>query len=817
MVAAACLTAAAWSAARYDLFPRDDLAWQLGQTPAPVAVRGRVVASPRLLSPPATALGQAVPRLPASDFVVVITSMRDGERWRPVSGRATVIVRGEPARIVAGTHVQVWGRGLRPMPACNPGEFDFAIRALADRCLSIVRVAGWEAVDVLSCPSLWSPGAALDRLRMAAAAVLTDRISPGRAPLAAALLLGQRDSLPRAAADDFVITGTIHVLAISGLHVGLLAGGLFALLRGLFVPRSQAILVVAVVTGLYAALVGAETPVVRATLLVWAACLAAIVSRRAATINALAAAAIVLVAWRPAEAFTAGAQLSFLSTAVLVRVASATPRVQSSDPIERLIDRSRSRWEKLIHRWARRAAVASLTGLAVWLAAAPLVASRFHVVSPVGLLANLLVAPLIPLAMACGFLCLLTAVVSSTLASVFAAGCDGTLAMIQGIVAWAAAVPAGHAWVAGPAGWWVIGWYTILVVAVVWGRRDLLARPSTWGALAGSWAGIGLVAMAIGGLSRPSPAGLRVVMSAVGHGCGIVIRTPLGRCMLYDAGRLGAATAAGRSLSAVLWSEGIPRIDTLVISHADADHFNAVPELLSRFPVGEVLVPKAFLSSDSLAVAELVAQIADRGVPLRTAVAGDSFAIDSLCRVRVLHPHAGQADGERHNDNASSLVLSVDTAGRRLLLTGDLEGPALAAFAAASPGQCDVLMAPHHGSRTSLPADIARATTPRVVLVSGRGGQAWPEVREAYAAAVGGEPATVVKTGGEGALAVTLVAGGVSMERFSAGRWRVIPMTPDAQETAGPGALVRSQPPTSKTSWLATYAPRSIKTPLVKP
>jgi competence protein ComEC len=117
-------------------------------------------------------------------------------------------------------------------------------------------------------------------------------------------------------------------------------------------------------------------------------------------------------------------------------------------------------------------------------------------------------------------------------------------------------------------------------------------------------------------------------------------------------------------------------------------------------------------------------------------------------------------------------VLAVETAGRRLLLTGDLEGPALRAFAAAGPGECDVLVAPHHGSATSLPADIARATRPEYVLVSGREGRSWPLVREAYAAAAGRPPEAMLLTGGEGAIAVTLTAGGVAVERFSAGRWR---------------------------------------------
>jgi competence protein ComEC len=818
LLAATFLAGAGWGAARWDLFPATDLAWQLGFSPEPVALRARIVESPRLLAPAADDQRRAAAIGPASACLVAIEELRDGDRWRAAGGRATVIVRDEPTNLAVGSRVQIFGRALRPMAALNPGEFDFAARARAERCLSIVRVDSWNCVTSLTRPPSWSLTAALDRLRTRAAAILAAGIAAERAPLAAALLLGHREALPRATADDFVLTGTIHVLAISGLHVGLLAGGLFVVFRGLLVPRAATLAMVAAVIGLYAVLVGGQTPVVRATVLVWAACLAAATRRRPATINSLAAAAIVLVAWRPAEVLAPGAQLSFLSTAVLVGMASVLPPPRPADPIERLLDRSRSPAERWLRRLASGTALLAMSGLAVWLATAPLVAARFHVVSPVAVVANVLIAPLVPLAMACGFLCLLAATCSAGLAGLFAAGCDASLAAIEGVVALAAAVPAGHAWVAGPPAWWLVGWYGLLAAAVIWLRRELLGRAATWATLAGGWVVVGLVGTAAGGLIFPPAPGLRVVAAAVGHGCGIVVRSPTGRCLLYDAGRLGSPAAAERSLSAVLWSEGITRIDTLVVSHADADHFNAVPALLERFPTGEILVPEAFLSDGSAGAADLLMAAAARGVPVRKAGAGDSFAVDPLCRVRVLHPTAGglTARSAHGCDNASSLVLAVETAGRRLLLTGDLEGEPLAAFAASGPGDCDVLLAPHHGSLTSLPADIARATTPAVVLVSGRGGRAWPVVHDAYAAAAGPRPAQVLKTGGEGALAVTLTAGGMAVKRFVGGRWRSVPAT-RAQAAAGRAGLVSSQPAASSNTWLATYPASSSRTPLVKP
>jgi len=816
LVASAVLVGAAWSTAQFDLFDRGDVAWQLGDVPVPIALRGRVVASPRPLAPPVDDVGRPLAMGPSSEFHLVVEAVRDGAIWRPAAGRATVVVHGEPIVILAGTRTRIFGRGLRPSRALNPGEPDFALRARAERRLSLVRVDAWSCVEMESVPRVWSPTAVLDRARIAAGGVLAAGIAPQRAGLAAALMLGDR-SLPPTLVHDFVVTGTIHVLAISGLHVGLLAAGLFLVLRRLVVPAGVALAVVAATIGLYAMLVGGGTPVVRATLMVWSGCLASAASRRPAAINSLALAAIALVAWRPAEVFAVGTQLSYLSTAVLVGAASLAHRPRRLDPIDRLVERSRGLWERRLRTIGRWFAVEATCGLAVWLATAPLVAAWFNVVSPVALPANLLIAPLVPVAMAGGFLCLTVAPISISLASWFAAVCDMALAVIGAVVACAAAVPAGHVWVPGPATWWVVGWYALFAAVLLWLHRDLLARPITWAVLVVGWAAVGLIAGLLADAVRPVGPGLRIVATAVGHGCGLVVRSATGRCLLYDAGRLGGPAAARRALAAVLWSERVGRLDTIVVSHDDADHHNAVPDLLARFPTGEIVVSEAFLRGGSNGAATLLAAAAARGVPVRTVRAGDAFAIDPLCRVRVLHPAgcAGPVDA-LPSDNASSLVLSLEAAGRRVLLTGDLDGETLAGFVASSPGACDVLFAPHHGSRTSLPADIARVTRPAVVIASGRGGPAWPEVRDAYAAAAGVQPEFVLTTGCQGALAVSLTASTVAVERFTDGGWRSLSDV-GGQPVASRGAEMNSQPAANRISWLATYAPSNNSTPLVKP
>jgi competence protein ComEC len=835
---------AGWSAIRSNLFSCDDLAWSLSSTPRPVAIEGLVEESPRRLSaavidPLRSGAAQAAMQQLSSECVVAVRATRRGATWCPASGRASLIIEGDPPEITAGCLVRVVGRGLRPSAPLNPNEFDFRQRARSLRCLSIVRAHSAECVRLLSRPAAWSPLVWIDFLRDGGVEVLRRHLSPARAPLAAALLLGSRESLPREESLEFLVTGTIHILSISGLHVGFLSLALFKVLRILALPRSWSLVAVACCTGLYMTLVRAETPVVRATLLIWLACLGMALGRRSLAANSLALAAILVLLWHPPELFRIGSQLSFLSTAVLIGASAALSRTATDDPIERLIERSRSPWERRLRRIGRQTFDMVVTGAAVWAVTAPVVASWFHLVSPVGLVLNPLIAPLVAVAMAWGFLCLVTAPLSTAVAAACGWACDGTLRCIGGVVSWAAGLPGGYWWVAGPSAWWVAGWYLLLAGTLLVVSRERLTRISTWGVVAAAWVAVGCAGVATPWLSYRPHAEMKAVVAAMGHGCGIVVKSPTGRCLVYDAGRLGAPAAARRAMTGVLWHEGVGRIDTLVISHADTDHFNAVPELLERFAVGEIVVPPAFLESESWAVGEVLRLARAAGIPVRTAVAGDSFALDPFCRVRVLHPE-GETDGINAavgprggamTDNETSLVIAVESAGRRLLLTGDLEGESLARFIASDPDSCDVLVAPHHGSRTSLPPGIARATAADWVIVSGVGAAGWEEVREAYAGArKDGGRIAVVKTGPDdrsagGAIAMAFTASAVRVEQFAGGRWREVPpaklqTTPEFVVTPfvpGASGRVSSQPAAISSSWLATKPASSISTPLVNP
>jgi competence protein ComEC len=291
--------------------------------------------------------------------------------------------------------------------------------------------------------------------------------------------------------------------------------------------------------------------------------------------------------------------------------------------------------------------------------------------------------------------------------------------------------------------------------------------PRRWcAALLAAWFALGF-GLALGPLpqrGRLDGEQLACTFASVGHGTSVLVELPGGATLLYDAGRLGTPSSAARSIAALLWSRGMTHLDAVIISHADADHYNALAELLERFSVGVVYVSPKMSDSDSPALAALRASILAAGVRIEELAAGDRLDTEGPAQVAVLHPPRRGATG---SDNANSIVLRIDFSGRTILLPGDLEPPGLEAVLARPPVDCDVVMAPHHGSGRSNPRGFAIWSTPEWVVISG-GPRETIGVKNAYAAA----GANVVHTARAGAVRVTVDVREVSVQAWRDDPWK---------------------------------------------
>lgn len=749
----------AWHHLQWSIFADNEIGLFARADSQPVCVEAVACDGPRRTPAPPFDPMRGPPSGDRCRLEVEVTAIRDRAALLPASGRATLWVDGRLLGVHAGDRLRVFADLALSRPAANPGEFDFAQHARGDRILSTLAAQFPDSVSVIEPGGRLSVSRLVERLRSEGDRLLWRHLDEERSGLAAALLLGLREEISPDRTEAFVETGTVHLLAISGLHVGMLVLALSWAMRLAMVSQRRAALVLAGATVLYLLVTGVQPPVVRATVLVLVASAGTLMGRRGLGFNSLAAAGVIVLALNPADLFRAGAQLSFLAvTGMAWFLPGWVGDHAAQDPLDRLIERSMGWPERAVRALGRATWRLFLTGLVVWLLSLPLVMARFHLFSPVALGLNMVVWLPMLTAMVAGFGVLLVGWVVPPLGTVLGIACDRSLAVSEWLIEAGARAPWGHVWVPGPEEWWLWGFYGGLAVLAAF---PALRPPRRWClALLAVWAAVGFGASGLASSAmRTGPRRMECAFLGVEHGCAVVLHLPDGRTVLYDAGRMAAPVPAARSIAGYLWSRGITHLDAVVLSHPDADHYNAMPELVERVSIGVVYVSPVMFENeaDSPGLAALRKAIDGAGVPIREVQASDRLGAGDDCRIEVLHP---PRRGVLGGDNPNSIVLAVESRGRRVLLTGDLETPGLEDVLAEPPWDCDVLLVPHHGSRKSSPAGLAEWCKPEWVVFSA-GRQFDSRSTEQFYAAAG---AHVLHTGRQGAICASLDEDGVAVQ-----------------------------------------------------
>lgn len=616
-----------------------------------------------------------------------------------------------------GERWQLTARLRRPRGFANPGGFDYEGWLFAERIGATgYVVAGERLVEAFGKTAVTA------RLRRDFVARV-DRLLPrdDAAAVLLAITVGARHRVTSDAWERYARTGTTHLMAISGLHVGLAAGAAFAaarLLLALSSPRGNsrdpALAVAALAAGGYAAISGFAIPARRALLMALVAAIAVLSRRRLSPYRVLAMAGIATVVADPLSLLAPGFKLSFAAVAVLLYVGlQRRPGGMAEAPgaATRLITGARD---------LGRAQGALLFGLL------PLTVLLFGRTSWLAPLANLLVLPVFSL------LTVPAALLGMLAAGPLAALGDAalwttwySLRAAMPVLETLAALPGAGAKPAAPTGLAILA--TCLTALWVVLPRGL---PGRW---------LALPALAAALLYRPAPPPAECVdltVLDVGQGLAAVVRTRR-HTLVFDTGPAfgGGSDTAELVLLPYLESLGIRRVDVAVVSHADGDHAGGVDSLLDGVAVRQVLAGEP---GGQLPVPEL------------PCTAGTRWRFDGI-RFTVLHPEGGT----RRNGNDASCVLQVTAGTHHLLLTGDIEKHAEARLVERRRvRQSAVVVVPHHGSRTSSTPAFVRATSPRLAIVAAGYGNRWGFPKADVVARWTAAGATVVSTAQNGAVEV---------------------------------------------------------------
>jgi competence protein ComEC len=703
----------------------------------------------------------------------------DISRLVPISGTIRITLTGPPIPLACGQLLSIPLRLHPPDTYRTPGAFSYADYLLADD-ISLLASAKSSRATILSTP----PHATI-RCRIYAAqtwaaarlSALTSsranhtlppalRLTPEDTSMLNAMLFGDRSHLTHALRLGFERTGTFHLFVVSGLHVALLAGGLFWLFTkrlGRFsLPTGPAVLLTIALATAYALLTGFGIPVQRALTMAALYLIAQWLDRETSALNALGLAALGVLLLDPRALTEASFQMTFLVILAIAGIAAPLHQrflrpyaraLRNLDvlPVDAYLHphlaqfRLRLRMAcslsaDLLHPrlrnlplWLLRlilhVAEALLVSIAAEIVMVLPMALYFHRATLLALPTNILCIPLVAALLGMAILTFLTALISPWLAVIPSALTAILLHAIRFAVAHLQRLSLADIRTPGPSPIAITLACCAIAAACFALRRASGPQTRAW--LLTGLTAAALIPLAVLYPTPPltHPGLLELTALDVGQGDSLLVVSPTGQTLLVDAGGPTGAFARQHTASSsepawdigdqvvapYLWSRRIRRLDAILLTHAHSDHMGGMPAILRDLRPRELwLSIDPGNAPDLLSLLDLANQL---HIPIRHLHAGESFPWAGLSAT-VLAPEPTYANPNAPTNN-DSLVLRLDFQRASVLLEGDAEAPSEAAMLAhhrLSP--VTVLKVGHHGSRTSTTPDFLAALAPQAAIIS---------------------------------------------------------------------------------------------------
>ena len=626
------------------------LASRLSERPRAITANGAVISEPKI-SPSGFA-----------NFSLKLRSIELEGRTEPSMATITARWKGNPE---FGDEVSLFGTAESIEPPRNPGEFDLRSYLARQDIHRSLFVRYPEEGTIIRQPggNLILRAAQKSRNWMQRALSTGLDAEPEVQGLIEGVSLGVRHETPNDIEELFQQTGTFHLFAVSGLNVAIVARLLWVLGVLARVPQRWTIALIIPALGFYAAVTGLQTSSVRAAVMTSVLLAGFFVERKVLTLNSLAAAAFLILAWNTNQIFSVGFQLSFAVVFAIILLAeplfSILRRLNAADPfLPRSLRRGPRRLLDAGFEWLWRAASISL---AAWIGSLPLIFWNFHLITPISLFANLVVVPIAFCVLAIAMLSLLCTPLLPWLAGVFNHANWLLAHLLLGAVNLFAQVPGGHFYL----------------------ERPHLPRAET-----------------------------EMTVLDAGAGAAMHLRTR-GADWLFDC---GPERDYERQLREYLRSRGVNRLDGLVLTHGDSLHIGGTATVLEAFSP-KVLIDNPLVDR-SRVHRGLRAIFTQRRINLKIPAAGDRFPISDDVSANVLFPPR-DLNVTKADDQA--LVIQLITPSARILQVSD-SGDSTERALLKSPAdlRSDILIKGQHRSGVSGSDEFLDAVQPKLIIASSR-------------------------------------------------------------------------------------------------
>lgn len=631
-----------------------------------------------------------------------------------------------PEGLMPGDQLAIRARLDRPRTFHNPGSFDYpTFLARQD-----IRITGWissplhihkpEQQPTFLHQARYLP----ERLRTRISSFLEQGMALEIGSVYKALLIGDASAISQKTLEAFKGSGCRHILSISGAHLSILATFLFFICYWLLRRSEYLILhypVKKIAAGLcllpltiYSLLAGANTPVIRALIMVTVFMAALCADKRKSLFIPLALAALLILIWDPNSLFTASFQLSFMAVASIALVSPFLAKLVTDE--ERNQTFSKRMRSRLLHF-----ILAALTvSMAATIGTAPLLLYYFNRISLVGPAANLLVESLICLwSLPLGFLACPLIFIATPLATLLLHLGSAGLMLSLKVAAFFSSLPFSSLWLPTPSPGLIVLYYAAILVAIF----GTVVSKSTRILALGTWLIIVfLFFWPPAELLKGRITSSEITFLDVGQGSSTFLQLPTGKRLLIDGGGSESPTFnVGEDIIApFLWQRGIKELDAIIITHPDADHYNGIPFLLQRFRPQTLWINDR--SGHDREWRKMLALAARLHIEIKIPQRGELLIRGGEAELISLGDPE-EATGTRANDH--SLILRYGQLGPAghdapsCLFVGDINRKVEEQLVERElPLQSTILLSPHHGSSTSNSEEFLKAVNPKVIVVS---------------------------------------------------------------------------------------------------
>jgi competence protein ComEC len=629
------------------------LAQQLGERPRVVTAVGCVISEPKIAP---------------SGFATFLLKLKSIEfEGKNESTRAVWQVRwkGTPE---FGDELKLFGTAEPIAPPRNPGEFDMRAYLARHDVLRMLFVRYPEDGTLIrhggGNPILRA--AQKSRTWMQTALCRGLENSPEVQTFLSGIVLGLRHQAPEDIEEPFQQTGTLHLFAVAGLHVGIVATLLWMVATIARLSRKTAAAIIIPLLFFYAAVTGLHVSSLRAATMASILVGGLFFERKVSLANSLAAAAFFILCWNTNELFSTGFQLSFAVVGAIVLFADPLFRVlqrrAAPDPfLPQSLVRGPRRWMHSSYEWLCGGASVSL---AAWIGSLPLILWYFHLVTPISLLANLAVVPIAFFVLAVALLSLMTTPLLPWVALIFNNANWSLATLVIGIVHLFAQIPGGHFYVGEPD----------------WGER-------------------------ISG---------KMTVLDLGAGAAVHVRVN-GHDWLIDC---GSQRSYERVVREYLHWAGVNRLTGLVLTHGDSQHIGGITQLLTDFPrVRLIDNPAPDRSLIHRRLSRIVSELEGRGRKPAECTAGDNFHLSRDAIAHVLFPPRGFA-GATADDQALVIRLLISPETFVLFMSDNGAETERALLSNGSDVHSDILVKGQHYSGISGSAPFLDAVRPRLIIAT---------------------------------------------------------------------------------------------------